>query len=63
MMLLVMLFLWGLWVGFGVVELAFLSLDVPGDDELIHTTVLSLFWAPFSCLVWGLGLLRSLPSL
>lgn len=32
-MLPAMLFLWGPWVGFGVVELAFLSLDVPGNAE------------------------------
>lgn len=64
MMFPVMLLLWGPWVGFGVVDLAFLSLDVPGNAEPVRLTILSLPWAPFSCLawVWGLGLLRSLPS-
>lgn len=46
-----MLSLWGPWVGFGVVELAFLSLDEPGNAEPVHVTVLSLLWAPFSCLL------------
>lgn len=63
-MLSAMLFLWGPWVGFRVIELAFLSLDVPGNAEPVRLTISSPLWALFSCLawVWGLDLLQTFPS-